>query len=330
MLLLSASVLSNHAAKLSAAGILLMIFAFSLCVALGLVAVANSVSIIGYPESTREVEILQELSARLFLLLSASLISALLLSNRPAEDRFIGQPWQVIALILAWLGLLFAVGDPSNHIAHEGNLIRYWTFAMLISAGLIGLWHGLKRNELMLARLVGLGLGGLLILAAIDELFQWHEKVGSEVRLDWHPAWLIDQQDIPTLVAALIGVVGFSLVLVLYRWAPRAFAQLRSPRFKRPMMLLGLAVIMFAIAMALDSFDRHLVTLAEISGLPDSYETILPEAPFWHYLLNLGVIANSLEEILEFVSAICLLMTMASLFSIGFLGFQETEDSSVE
>lgn len=65
------------------------------------------------------------------------------------------------------------------------------------------------------------------------------------------------------------------------------------------------------------------------SGLPDSYETILTEAPFWHYLLNLGVIANSVEEILEFVSAVCLLMTMASLFSVGFLGFRDAEDGSV-
>lgn len=286
---------------------------------IALFVIAHLLSLVGYPQSERAVAALQELVARVFLLLLAALLSVLWLRDRGGwrlPDR-----WQIIALLLAWLGLLFAVADPAHRVLAEANWIRYWTSGVLFAAGMIGLWHSMKGSELLLARLIGLGLGSLLILAAADEIFQLHETLGATMERSGAAAGLSARQDLPTLLVAAGAVLGFGLLLVLYRWTPRLLADIRSPRFALPMILLGLAVVTFATAMVLDSFDRHLIALAAATGLPQGYETIVPEAPFWHYLLDISVLANSLEEILEHFSAVCLLMTMGSLFFVTRLGF---------
>ncbi len=73
-------------------------------------------------------------------------------------------------------GMIFALADPYHGVQAELNWIRYWTAGVLGFAGAIGIWYSIGGAKQTFDRLFGGSFGLLLILAACDEIFQFHER----------------------------------------------------------------------------------------------------------------------------------------------------------
>ncbi|MHA1554581.1 MAG: hypothetical protein ACTSU0_09245 [Alphaproteobacteria bacterium] len=296
-------------------------FVLSFLFAIFLFILAYNLAVLEHPNGERSIRVLQELFARTTLLLAALAVTGLGLIDAGARHRIFSNRWQTLVVVLFWMGLIFALGDPFHGLTSEQNWIRYWTAGVLACAGVIGLWNASRRAEIPIARFIGLGLGVLLLLAGFDEVFQFHEKFGSSARGLIGQNSLLNQQDLPTLGVALVGIVVLVALLLLHRSPPRFIAGFKQSRFTLPITLFGVAAVAFAVAMVLDTFDVHLMVWANAIGLPNGYNAVVSDAAFWHYLIDIKVITNSLEEVLEYLSAIFLLMTTGSLFLVTRLGF---------
>ncbi len=274
---------------------------------------ANELAIIGLPSDEQGAANLQEAFARAFLLLAALTLTALGFRNQSGRGPVFSHRWHIVAVVVFWLGLLSALGDPFHGVFREYNWIRYWTAGALILAGVIGLENALAYREIPIARVIGGCLGTLLLLAGGDEMFELHEKFDTIATASMG-------QDLPTFAAAVAAVAVLAVLLVLYQRAPRILSDMRGPRFTLPIMLFVFAVVSFAAAMMLDTFDRPLALSADAIGLPNGYHTLVTGVVFWHYLIDVRVVTYSLEEVLEYLSAVCLMMSMGMLFFLRWLG----------
>ena len=204
-------------------------------------------------------------------------------------------------------GVILAMLDPFNPIRDEYNFIRYPTAVVLVTAGTLLLHTAFVNPRHIVLKILAGALGGLLILAAGDEILQFHESVTIADETYLSEATGISSQDFTTLFVALIGIV----VAVLARRLVRVFAQ-RSilgagNREVAAADLFLAAGIAFLLAMLLDTFDDVLNTTGQ-----NFLTFILPNSP----LLATGeldsyfeTLANSTEEFLEYTAAIMLLST---------------------
>lgn len=259
----------------------------------------------------------RELFSRLFLILLIGLVLAGVFLRESTRHFIIHDRRALIILLLFILGAGSALGDPFHAVRAEENVIRYWTAGVLATAGAIALVSSFNPAHPLPDRLFGGPFGLLLLAAASDELLQFHETGGQErVDLFLLSEWNLSGQDFATLGAAVFAVLVLLSVIIIWRITPWIREMLRGGRYKRVFYLFSLAVFVFLAAMLLDSFDQ------EIANFVDSLWTAIlgaagsPKnaAPF------ITAAANSLEELLEYGAALCLLMAVATLYSIRTMG----------
>ena len=268
----------------------------------------------------RRAKMDRELFARLFLAWPLLIFFGLLICSRALRAWLIAERWALLLLVLFALGALCALGDPIHRIRAEGNVIRYWTAGALAVAGLIGLAASLSRAHAVLDRLFGASFGLLLLAAASDELLQFHERAGGEVDGALPTALQMPAQDLVTLGVALLGAIGLIAAFLIWRFLPWARQMLADPRYRQSFLFIALAVISFACAMLLDSFDWALDDLAaQLRGMVMGSSEAA--GPRWLGPDDLSQAANSLEELLEYLAALLFLMTMGRLYGVRALGF---------
>ena len=115
---------------------------------------------------------------------------------------------------------------------------------------------------------------------------------------------------------AVLGVVAL-FTLILFRYFGGRLGQLlRHQRFRVPLRLFAFAVITFAVAMMLDSFDIYLQGAVDYlrDRIADGSGCV--QDRFWLALTDVRALSNSVEELLEYLAALGLLMMIGNLFSI--------------
>jgi len=266
-----------------------------------------------------------ELFARLFVLwLILPFYTAILLS-KTVRNQFPTERWFLIMLILFALGAAFAVGDPYHVMLNEYNWIRYWTAGVLGVAGVISVLSSLSSAYRLPDRLFGGFFGLLLVAAAGDELFQFHEHAGLLIDFYWLDYYVSSEsklhgQDLLGLGVAAFGVVAVVMAVLVLRLMPWAKELILDRKYRRTCSLFALAVFIFLAAMMLDTFDWYLEHLADrllatILGI-----SVANEVPRWLGFSYITVAANSLEELLEYLAALFFLMMIGTLFSIKAMG----------
>ncbi|NKB55832.1 MAG: hypothetical protein GKS00_05805 [Alphaproteobacteria bacterium] len=267
----------------------------------------------------------RELFSRIFVLWLLFPVSILFLKNERAKSYFISQRRHLVMFALFWLGAFFAVADPMHSMRSEGNWIRYWTAGVLISAGIVAIWNSFSRKHLLLDRLFGAAFGLLLIAAAGDELFQFHESTADSVGRFLPAGSVVSGQDAPTLAVGVVGFVGLCACLLVGRIVPWTRHFFLDPRYRRTLFLLFIGVTIFLTAMMLDTFDWYLESMIEPIRSTFMGWSGLGEVPHWIGKQNLAQAANSLEELLEYMAAISFFMAIATAFSIKALGGNMTD-----
>jgi hypothetical protein len=266
----------------------------------------------------------KEFFSRLFLILLIGLVLAGVFLRESTRHFVIHDRRALIILLLFILGAGSALGDPFHAVRAEENVIRYWTAGVLAAAGAIALVSSFNPAHPLPDRLFGGPFGLLLLAAASDELLQFHETGGQErVDLFLLSEWNLSGQDIATLGAAVFAVLVLLSAIIIWRITPWIREMLRGGRYKRVYYLFSLSVVVFLAAMLLDSFDQY------IANFVDSLSTAIlgaagsptKAAPF------VTAAANSLEELLEYSAALCLLMTVATLYSIRTMGCNQPAEA---
>lgn len=223
------------------------------------------------------------------------------------------RPWILAERRRLWVAGVLAAGvtlaflDPHHKVSEEYNWIRYATSGVLVTAGVMGLRGALGRETPAADRLLGLLFGTLFLAAAADELLQIHERAGQ---------WFgssdgtgVASQDWTTLIAALGAVAALAAFVLAVRSGALGMDRFRDPRYRLPTRFFATAVAAFLLAMLLDTFDVHLVAMVE-RVIP------VPEGLSDPRLIARGArqLANTLEELLEYTAAVCLLFTVVTLF----------------
>ena len=263
----------------------------------------------------------REVFARLFLLWPIMLFYGPLILSKAARSWFISERWILITLILFALGAAFAMGDPLHGVRNEGNWIRYWTAGVLGVAGVIAVVISLSAEHPLPDRLFGGLFGLLLVAAASDELFEFHEQAGSAVDGFLPSGVQVPGQDMVTLAVAVFGAIALVSAVLVWRFMPWSKSLYQEPRYRRTFSFFALAVVIFSTAMVLDAFDWYLEHLTDQLWAPILGHSELNEAPRWLGGKYISHAANSLEELLEYLAAIFLLMMIGTLFSVKALGF---------
>ena len=262
----------------------------------------------------------RELFARLFLFFLLLFAYLPLVFSEKLRDRVRGERWIFILVTSFAVGSLFAIGDPLHYIHDEENLIRYWTSGVLGAAGALSVVSSLSAAYRPIDRLFGASFGLVLIAAAGDELFQYHESVGDKYEASLPSTAGTSGQDLLTLGVAGLGVAATAMVILIWRFAPQRMSFVSEPRYRWAFLFFVLAVLTFASAMVLDTFDWVLEDLADVVRPGGSGSSGANEVPLWLAENNFARVANSLEELLEYLAALFFLMTMGTFFSIKALG----------
>ena len=223
--------------------------------------------------------------------------------------------WAKVLTYAVGLGMASAVLDPSSSIDRENNVIRYWTSGLLVWAAL-ALFFASRTSHLPAYQRVAVAfLGFLVMLGAIDEIFQFHEFLGDTVITDTPDALRVDSQDFITLFVALVGFVG-SVVGLAAIHASERFLGLKLARgIRKSAMLFISACIVFLVAMMLDTYDHYLENFVNnvIAAVLETDSSILEFTEKHEFIIRLS---NCLEEFLE-------LMTAAILVCCGMVLLQE-------
>jgi len=299
-----------------------MVVAISLLVASMLLTVVMFILLetIGLLDAAESNSNDRELFSRIFLFFLLSFSCFPLVFSKKLRDRVRRERWILILVTLFALGSLFAIGDPLNYVNSEENWIRYWTAGALVAAGAMSVVSSLSAVHRPVDRLFGLSFGLLLIAAAGDELFQLHENLGSKYRDSLPSPAGTTVQDLLTLGVAGLGVVAIAMVVLIWRFAPQRMNFISEQRYRRTFLFFVLAVLTFASAMMLDTFDWVLEDLADQVRTAVSGSSDPSDLPLWLAVSNFARLANSLEELLEYLAALFFLMMMGTLFSIKALG----------
>lgn len=266
------------------------------------------------------VETFKELFARLFLIWIMLFFYIPLLVSKTVRSRFMTERWHLILLVLFALGAAFAVGDPIHLVREEYNWIRYWTAGALGIAAVTSVLNSLSNAHRLLDRLLGGAFGLLLGAAAGDELFQLHELGDSKLDVFLPSDSQLAGGDMVTLAVAALGAVAVGVAVLAWRFLPWAKALLLERRYRRAGSLLALGIFCFSVAMMLDSFDWYLEQLVDQLRATILGRSGTNDVPLWLGVNNAKQAANSLEELLEYLAALCFLMMIGTLFSVKTLG----------
>lgn len=210
-------------------------------------------------------------------------------------------------------GAMIALLDPFSQIWNEFNLIRYPTAIVLTTAGFLLVRTALIRQRHVLLRLLSGGLGLLLVLAAVDEIFELHEQITVSDDTYFNDAIGVSTQDLSTLFVAVAGIVVAAIAHRLVRmFAKRGLLGAGGREVAAADLFLA-AGIAFLAAMLLDSFDGVFANTARSVlslFLPENHAFIVEKKPDGYF----ETLANSIEEFLEYAAAVLLLST-ALVFS---------------
>jgi hypothetical protein len=134
----------------------------------------------------------------------------------PRRWRQLAAAMAAVVTVLVALGALFEFTGEPGHFQLRGEIQEGFYIPVLVSwailftaglaAGLRALW-GLTRIE----RLAWLGVAGLFVLMAFDELLMIHERVESHTGVDWQLLYL------PVFAAG--GLAWLLLLLPMRRWS---------------------------------------------------------------------------------------------------------------
>jgi hypothetical protein len=305
---------------LARAGILLALFVASILLTFAVVLGLRTAGIVPDPENLIAQKTLGEFIIRLILLLFLGSSYVAILWNAPVRGWFLEQRWRLLILVLFALGSVSAMADPFHPIRGEMNWIRYWTAGPLAFAGVLSLINAMRNVHPIPDRLFGAAFGSLLIAASADEIFEFHERAADFLATDLRLNSSVFANDLSTLVVAILGVVALCTAILVRRFGGRLGQLLQQPRYRLPMRLFAFSVVTFAVAMMLDTFDVYLQSGVDflrgalISGAGDMPDRL------WLALTDVRALANSIEELLEFLAALTLLMMIGNLFSIKALG----------
>jgi hypothetical protein len=272
-------------------------------------------------EKTRHVFLLKEFQTRAFLLLIGVALTAFLLWRKEYRARFLAARWPVVALGLFWIGFVVAQADPFHGLREEGNWGRYTTSTVLILTGLIALAGLFHRTTPILLRILGAGFGALMIAAAFDELFEFHETLVDAAEPAASTSYAAFEQDLPTMMVGIAGIVVLAMLFFGYRWLQRYFEMVWLRRYALSIRFLGAAVAILVVAVGLDSVDTLFMALGQ--PLLPIYK-VAAEPNFMgaaNVLLDLDNTFNSVEEVLEYAAGLCFLMMVGSAYSVSVLGF---------
>ncbi len=219
-----------------------------------------------------------------------------------------------VFLVVFGIGALAALLDPFTPIRQELNWIRYPTAIILTLAGLVLLRTALFAPRHPVYRVLGGGLGAVLIAAAADELFEFHEQVdGENVGLS-NAAVDISGQDFVTLAVAVTAILVACVAFYVVAFFAKRGIFGTGGREVLAAKFIVAAGVSFLSAMLLDTFNPALSDLAHV---------IL--SPFFsgdHVLIGGGqldghvrTLANSMEEFLEMGAAVLLLAAAVSFRS---------------
>lgn len=213
-----------------------------------------------------------------------------------------------VLLAIYGVGVAAALLDPFNAIRNEMNVIRYPTAIVLTVAGVLLVRAALAARRHLVLRLAAGGLGLVLVAAAADEILQLHENLNKTGDTSLSQATGLETQDLATLLVAMSGIVIAWLVRrVIRNLAARGTFGLGGREVAASDLFLA-AGIAFLAAMMLDSFDTVVssLTRAGLSPFLGQDHALMQGLSLHAYVETL---ANSLEEFLEFGSAVLLLAT---------------------
>ena len=274
-----------------------------LALAAGLVLASAVVLFIVPPTAA----IREELFARL---VAGSLVAGLgwyFWRHRPFADWRRGRRWIGFVVALFFAGCVAALADPFTPIRGEYNVIRYWTSGALTLAAIVLVRGAFRPGFAWFERMIAVGFGAVLVLGAADELFQVHEDLKG-IDMSRLPGLngMVDRNDSSTFLLAVVGlVVAGGVAIAAWRFA-RAGGL--AQRHKAAAILFLLACLSFMVAMTFDSLDwvlqsvlRH--TLALVGVGPERVAAVDAFNPMY-------LVSNTLEELLEFLTA-CLFLATA-------------------
>jgi len=272
-------------------------------------------------EKTRHVFLLKEFQTRAFLLLIGVALSAFLLWRKDYRAQLLASRWPVVALGIFWIGFTVALADPFHGLREEGNWVRYATSTVLILTGVIALAGLFHRTMPVLLRLLGASFGALMIGAALDELFEFHETLVDAAEPAASTSYAAFEQDLPTIVVGVAGIFVLATLFLAFRWLQRHFEMVWLTRYALSIRFLGAAVAILVIAVGLDSVDTLFMALGQplLPVYKVAAEQNLMGAA--NVLLDLDNTYNSVEEILEYAAGLCFLMMVGSAYSVSVLGF---------
>lgn len=275
-------------------------------------------------------ENVDEIFARVFLLWPFAIFAVLFLLSPTVRRPFLTQRWLLIMAILFVLGAAFALGDPIHPVRAEYNFIRYWTSGALTLGGIICIVGSVSGVRPVSDRFFGIFFCVLLFAAAGDELFQFHEVKGRQLTASMPETAILQGSDTVTLSVALLGVIIVILAVFAARYLPWAKEKMEQPRYRRTFWLLALGVVILMTAMVLDSFDFYLEDLslqlrASIFGFSEP-----GNVPLWFSDNFVMAASNSIEELFEYLAALCFLMAVSFLFSVKALGCELPSDQPID
>lgn len=299
-------------------------FGASLLLASAALLGLRAIGIVPDPESRDAQKVLDELTVRLVLLVFLGGTCVAILWDGSMRGWVLARRWRMLLLSLFALGSAAALADPFHPVTSEGNWVRYPTACALGVAGVLAIRHALRSAHPIPDRLFGGAFGSLLIAAALDEIFQFHEEASRIFAGSGLLPGTVKVGDQPTLLIAAAGVMVLCTLVLVRQYGGRVGRTLRRERYRLPLRLFTFSVITFFAAMLLDSFDLHLrdaLLGAEIAGRP-----MLANDRLLLGVIDVPKLANTVEELLELLSAIGLLMLVGSLFGVEALGMGRDAD----
>jgi glucan phosphoethanolaminetransferase (alkaline phosphatase superfamily) len=237
-----------------------------------------------------------EVFSRLFLV-CAVLLGLLAVRGTGLIIGASGPRWPAVVVLC---GFAAAALDPFHGVSGELNVIRYFTAGLLVWAGGVLLFAAVRLSQ-WLERIAALGFGALFLLAAADELFQFHEALGETVDAGGAREAAVGAQDLITLGVAMIGVICAGVAFLVIRWMEQSDRVRLSQAVTTAARLFILACLVFMCAMLLDTFDKALE-----SGTDDLFHAMFGTGEVVTFLTDNNFVtraANSLEEYLELTTA---------------------------
>ena len=275
---------------------------------------------LNFLKENRDENFDRELHIRIIVSCVISLLVCFAASWGALNRELLSERWRWHMLGLFALGATTAVGDPFYSVRSEGNVIGYWTAGVLCFAAAIAIRHLMRASAATFERLLGGIVGAVFLLAACDEVFEFHERGGESIDRFVPKELLLNGQDLIMLGLAVFAALALLAIYVCLRAFPWAHAALRERRYLRSGHFLTIAVLLFLGAMMLDSFDWY----ADHAVAPFRAAILtwmgVPGIPHWFDATTLELAANDLEEVLEYISAIYLLIGTGVFFSVPALG----------